>query len=106
MRVTKKDCKTMHELSDIMRMGKMSGAVFHDYLKFKEMRGELAHTKKVLDLMGGIIMMSTLNIDPVKLNEVEMHLTDEVMKKLDQSLEKIMEIKIDIPEPGFITKEA
>ncbi len=51
-------------------------------------------------------MGNTLNIDLVKLNEVEMHLTDEVMNRLDQSLEKIMEIKIDIPEPGFITKEA
>ena len=51
-------------------------------------------------------MISTLNTDPVKLNEVEMHHMDEVMKKLDQSLEKIMEIKIDIPKPEFIKKES
>ena len=49
-------------------------------------------------------MTSTLNIDPMKLNEVEMHLTDEVMKKLDQSLEKIMEIQIHIDPPEFIKK--
>ena len=50
-------------------------------------------------------MSSTLNIEAVKMNDAETAIVDSVIKKLDESLKEIKEIKIDIPEPDFI-KEA
>ncbi len=56
-------------------------------------------------LKGDENMGNTLNIDPVKLNNAEMTLVDKVMESLEESKQKILDIKIDIPKPEFLKEK-